>query len=202
MKLNRIEKALMNNPVRAALQRGYEGPLLDRLGGRVVGQSVLEVGCGRGVGTEVILGRFGAGRVWAFDLDPDMVEKARRRLARFPGDRVQLTVGDAAAIAADDASFDAVFDFGILHHVPDWRKAVREISRVLRPGGRFFFEEVTSRALARWAYRTFLQHPSEDRFSATQFIAELEHRGIDVGSNFVTRCFGDFVIGVGRKRNP
>ena len=42
----------------------------------------------------------------------------------------------------------------------------------------------------------------EDGFSATQFIAELEHRGIDVGSNFVTRFFGAFVIGVGQKCNP
>lgn len=202
MKLNRIEKLLMNNPARAALQRWYEAPLLESLGGRVEGLHVLEVGCGRGVGTEIILEGFGAGRVDAFDLDPDMVEKARRRLARFPEDRARVTVGDAAAIEAEDACFDAVFDFGIVHHVPDWRKAVAEVARVLRPGGRFFFEEVTSHALARWSYRTFLKHPRDDRFSAAQFVAELESRGLEVGSRFVTRFFGDFVIGVGRRSDP
>lgn len=202
MKLNRIEKLLMNNPARAALQRWYEAPLLESLGGRVEGLHVLEVGCGRGVGTEIILERFGAGCVDAFDLDPDMVEKARRRLARFPEGRARVTVGDAAAIEAEDACFDAVFDFGIVHHVPDWRKAVAEVARVLRPGGRFFFEEVTSHALARWSYRTFLEHPRDDRFSAAQFVAELESRGVEVGSRFVTRFFGDFVIGVGRRSDP
>ena len=199
MNLNRLEKALMNNPVRATLQRWYEAPLLERLGGRVEGLRVLEVGCGRGVGTEIILDRFGAARVEAFDLDPDMVERAKRRLSRFPDNRVRVTVGDAAAIAAEDSSFDAVFDFGVIHHVPTWRAAVAEVARVLRPGGRFFFEEVTSHALARWSYRIFLDHPKEDRFSAADFVAELEMRDIEVGTRRVTRWFGDFVIGVGRR---
>lgn len=199
MKLNRVEKALMNNPLRAALQRWYEGPLLERLGGRVEGQRVLEIGCGRGVGTEIILERFGAAEVWAFDLDPDMVERARRRLSRFPGQRLRVTVGDAAAIEAGDASFDAVFDFGIIHHVPDWRRAVSEVRRVLRPGGRFFFEEVTRHALERWSYRTFLDHPKHDRFGGAQFVEALERQGIAVGADFVTRFFGDFIIGVGRR---
>jgi len=42
-----------------------------------------------------------------------------------------------------------VFDFAILHHVEDWRAALADIARVLRPGGRFSFEEVTATALAR-----------------------------------------------------
>ncbi|MDP1807115.1 MAG: hypothetical protein Q8K72_18205 [Acidimicrobiales bacterium] len=46
MKLNVIEKALMNNPVRAAIQRRYEAPLLRRLGGTVDAARVLEIGCG------------------------------------------------------------------------------------------------------------------------------------------------------------
>ena len=199
MRLNRIEKALMNNPVRVALQRLYEAPLLERLGGRTTDMRVLEVGCGRGVGIEIIFERFGAARVHAFDLDPDMVERARARLSKYPPERLRLFVGDAAEIAAEDAAYDAVFDFGIIHHVPKWRRAVSEVARVLRPGGRFFFEEVTTHALSRWSYRTFLAHPAEDRFSAWKFIAELERHDIHVGDNFVERFFGDFVFGVGRR---
>lgn len=199
MKLNAVEKALMNNPARALAQRRYEAPLFERLGGRTEGQRVLEVGCGRGVGTEIIFERFGAREVHAFDLDPEMVGQARRRLSGFPPERLRLFVGDAAAIEAADASFDAVFDFGIIHHVPAWQRAVAEVARVLRPGGRFFFEEVTSRALDRWSYRTFLEHPKENRFGAEQFIAELERHGIAVGDNYVERFFGDFVVGVAFK---
>ena len=198
MKLNLIEKALVNNPVRSLLQRQYEAPLLERLGGRTSGLRVLEIGCGRGVGTEIIFEQFGAGEVHAFDLDPDMIDQAQARLARYSSDRLKLFVGDAAAIEAEDDTYDAVFDFGIIHHIPQWRRAVSEVSRVLKPDGRFFFEEVTIHALNRWSYRTFLDHPQVDRFSGEQFVSELERHGIHVGKNYVERFFGDFVIGVGR----
>ena len=193
--MNTVEKALMNNPVRAGLQRHYEAGILDRLGGRLDGGRALEIGCGRGVGVEVILERFGAADVVAFDLDPDMVRRARTRLGRF-GVQATVAVGDATAITEPDGSFDAVFDFGIIHHVPDWRAAIAEVHRVLRPGGRFYFEEVTRHALERWSYRTFLDHPDEDRFSADELIAELERQRLTVGDRWVTRVFGDFVLGV------
>lgn len=148
----------MNNPVRAMVQRHYEAGLMQKIGGRVSGERVLEIGCGRGVGTEIIFKRFGAREVHAFDVDPDMIALAQSRLSAFPSDRLRLFVGDAAAIEAEDGTFDAVFDFAIIHHIPDWKKAIREVARVLRPGGRFF-EEVTKQALDRWLYRTFLDHP-------------------------------------------
>ena len=199
MKMNSVEKALVNNPLRALLQRQYEAPLMERLGGRVEGMLVLEIGCGPGFGVEIIFERFGAREVHAFDLDPDMVERARRRLSGYPPQRLKLFVSDAAAIGAEDGTYDAVFDFAIIHHVPEWQQAISEVSRVLRPGGRFFFEEVTSHALNRWSYRTFLEHPKENRFSAAEFIAELERQGIAVGGNFRELFFGDFVVGVGHR---
>lgn len=198
MKLNRFEKALMNNPVRAFLQKHYEATLLERLGGRTEHQRVLEIGCGRGVGTEIIFERFGAREVQAFDIDAEMIHRARMRLNHYPPERLRLFMGDAAAIDAENQSYDAVFDFGIIHHVPKWRKAVCEVSRVLRPGGRFFFEEVTSQALNRWSYKKLFKHPTDDRFSRDQFIAELARQGL-VTSSVVDRFFGDFIFGVGNK---
>ena len=201
MKLNRIEKTLMNNPIRAMVQRHHEAALMERLGGRVEGARVLEIGCGRGVGTEIIFERFGAREVHALDVDPDMVARARRRLSGYPANRLTLFVGDAAAIRAEDASYDAVFDFGIIHHVPAWQRAVAEVARVLKPDGKFFFEEVTKKALDRWFYRTFLEHPKTNRFSAREFSAELERQGIMVEEKQLEWFFGDFVVGVGRRVN-
>jgi len=190
----------MNNPVRAALQRRYEARLFERLGGRVEGKRVLEIGCGRGVGTEIIFEQFGAREVHAFDVDPEMIELARGRLTRYFPDRLKLYVGDATSISEPDASFDAVFDFAIIHHIPNWKDALAEVARVLKPGGKFFFEEVTSQALGRWFYRRFLEHPqSQHWFDKDQFIAELERQGINVGGNVVEWFFGDFITGVGRR---
>lgn len=201
MKLNRVERLLMNNPVRAVVQRNVDAALLERLGGRLDGRRVLEIGCGRGVGVEILWDRFQAGDVHAFDLDPIMVEAARRRLAKKNWrDGVHFTVGDVAAIPYPDATFDAVVDFGAIHHISDWRAAVCEVRRVLRPGGRFYFLEVTRQCLERWVVRTLLTHPSEDRFSAEEFIVELEERGVAVQDNFVQRWFGDLVVGVGVAR--
>ncbi|MGH8986260.1 MAG: class I SAM-dependent methyltransferase [Acidimicrobiia bacterium] len=194
-KLNTVEKLTMNNPVRALLQRRYEAGILERLGGRLDrGARALEIGCGRGVGVGIVIDRFGAERVDGFDLDPDMIGRARRWFDADP--RVRLWVGDATRIEAADGAYDAVFDFGIVHHVPDWRAALAEVRRVLRPGGRFYFEEVTKHALDRWTYRTLFEHPEHDRFTARELLAELEHQGLQAGERHVERFFGDFVIGV------
>jgi ubiquinone/menaquinone biosynthesis C-methylase UbiE len=179
MLLNRLETALMNNPIRAAIQRRFEAGRLLALGGRVDGGIALEVGCGRGVGTELILDRFGAARVDAFDLDPKMVALSRERLAAR-GERVRLWVGDAERIDAPDQSYDAVFDFGILHHVPDWRAALREIRRVLRPGGRLFAEEMLADFIRHPVWRRLLDHPQEDRFDAAGFERGLCDAGLRV----------------------
>ena len=199
MRMNRVETALMNNPVRRAVQRWVEVPLLRRMGGTLGGGKALEVGCGQGFGIELIVRHFGAGHVDATDIDPGMLDLARRRVAAHG---LPATVLEASAddLPFDDASYDAVFDFGILHHVLPWRVAVAEIARVLRVGGRFYFEEVTAHALARPSYRRFLDHPTEDRFSGEELVAELEQQELRVGSRRREMVFGDFVIGVAERR--
>lgn len=193
MLMNSVEKAMMNNPVRAALQRHFEMPLLLEMGGRIEGGRVLEVGCGRGVGTELILARSGAGRVDAFDLDPEMVALAQRRLRRH-GDRVRITLGDVEHIEAEDGVYDAVFDFGIIHHVPDWRNALHEIHRVLKPGGRFYAEEVLEKFILDPLWRRLLVHPLSDRFNHDGFRQALAEIGFEVvGSRQLWDQFAWFV---------
>lgn len=177
--LNRAETHLMNNPVRAMIQRGFEARRLLELGGRLDGGRALEVGCGRGVGVEAILDDFGANRVDAFDLDPRMVARARRRLAERGG-RVALWVGDATAIPVADGRYDAVFDFGIVHHVPDWRAALGEVARVLRPGGRLYAEEALAPLIMHPVVRRLLDHPAVDRFDHRGFIDGLGASGLRV----------------------
>ena len=179
MLLNRVEKLMMNNPIREAFQRNVEARWLLRMGGAMSGGEALEVGCGRGVGTELILDVFGAERVDAFDLDIDMVRRAQARLEKR-GTAVRLWEGDATSIDAPDATYDAVVDFGIIHHIPNWRGALAEIFRVLKPGGRFYAEEVLARFIHNPFWRRVLDHPMEDRFDHVQFRDALEDVGFEL----------------------
>jgi ubiquinone/menaquinone biosynthesis C-methylase UbiE len=72
------------------------------------------------------------------DLSPGMVDEARRNGADLGLD-VDGRVADAESIPYDDASFDLVVGHAVLHHIPDVELALREVLRVLKPGGRFVF---------------------------------------------------------------
>jgi 2-polyprenyl-3-methyl-5-hydroxy-6-metoxy-1,4-benzoquinol methylase len=197
MKLNSIERAAMNNPVRAVHQHHREAAWFRRLaGGALSGQHVLEVGCGRGVGSEVILDRLGAERVTAFDLDDSMVELARQRLHARP---VSLSVGDVCAIDQPSGAIDTVVDFGIIHHVPDWQQSIAEIARVLRPDGLLLFEELPRHVLEIWAFRTLTKHPRENRFEADEFAAELARHGLHGTGTIERRLGGMVLVGAARK---
>jgi ubiquinone/menaquinone biosynthesis C-methylase UbiE len=177
MRLNRAEFALMNNPLRVACQRRFEAARLLRMGGPVAGGAALEIGCGRGVGAELILDVFGAGSVDAFDLDPRMIARARERF-RKRSEPARFWVGDATSIPVADATYDAVFDFGIIHHIPSWRLALDEIRRVLKPGGRLYAEEILQEFLRNPVVRRVLEHPQSDRFDYADFCDGLVRAGL------------------------
>ena len=179
MKLNWVEFAAMNNPGRAWLQHHIEARRLLEIGGPATNARALEIGCGRGIGAQLILDVFHAATVDAFDLDPRMIKRAARRLKNH-GNRVRLWVGDAAKIDAESDSYDAVFDFGIIHHIPDWRKGLAEVHRVLKPGGRFYAEEILKDFILHPVWRRLLDHPLQDRFDHQQFISALNETGLTV----------------------
>ena len=180
MKLNTLEFVLVNNPLRAAAQRWVETPLLIGEHGTFVGKNMLEVGCGHGVGID-ILRAYGAAQVTGFDLDPAMIALARVHAAAS-GAGAQVYVGDATAISAPDASFDAVVEYAILHHIPRWQEALAEIARVLRPGGVFFFEDLLWGFTTAWPMRVLFDHPLQTQFEAAEFRNVLESHGLGVQS--------------------
>jgi SAM-dependent methyltransferase len=111
---------------------GSVAPKLVRFAGIAAGMRVLDVGCGTGV-VAVTAARLGA-RVTGSDLTPKLIDRAREN-SKIMGLDVQWDVGDAEALPYPDAEFDAVLSqFGHMF-APRPGVAVREMLRVLKPGG-------------------------------------------------------------------
>ncbi|HET7366274.1 MAG TPA: class I SAM-dependent methyltransferase [Burkholderiales bacterium] len=97
-------------------------------------ERVLDIGCGPAVLAADLLER--AGEYCGIDLSPQMIALGRSRMAAAAcGSRCTLSVGDAEALAFADGSFDAIVALGLLEYLPSYASALREICRVLRPGG-------------------------------------------------------------------
>jgi ubiquinone/menaquinone biosynthesis C-methylase UbiE len=98
----------------------------------------LELGSGTGFFLLNLMQAGVIGKGHVTDLSPGMVEAATRN-GEALGLDVDGRVADAESIPYDDASFDLVVGHAVLHHVPDVELALREVLRVLKPGGRFVF---------------------------------------------------------------
>jgi SAM-dependent methyltransferase len=92
----------------------------------------VDVGCGNGAFTEMLLERCSAVRVEGIDPSPEQLAFARARLAAHP---VRFQVGDAMALPYGDAEFDAAVMALVIFFVPEPARAVAEMARVVRPGG-------------------------------------------------------------------
>ena len=188
-KMNLAELLLINSPLRVRPLRRSIGPaVLDSADSTGV-RRVLEVGCGQGLGIELIRGRFPGAEIVGVDVDPRMIRRAQRRLDPLR-DGVDVQVGDVCSLPFDVGSFDVVVDFAVVHHVPDWQAALAEIARLLAPGGQFLFEDYDVARHNRLA-RMLYSHP-EEHFTAAEFTAALAAVGIDVGDG-LTDHDGHFV---------
>ncbi len=161
------------------------------------GAKVLEIGCGDGGGAGIFAKAFAPGLYHGLDVDPAMVKVAARRRKGPFGKRFTFLQGDAERLPYRDGTFDAVVNFGIIHHLPDWRRGVAEVARVLRPGGTFFFEEIYPPLYANPLFRVMLAHPREDRFHGPEFRAALRREGLTLLPGFHESRL--FILGVAVK---
>jgi ubiquinone/menaquinone biosynthesis C-methylase UbiE len=96
------------------------------------GARLLEVGCG--MGTDLLQFARGGASVTAVDLTPRSIETSRQHLELY-GQHGKFAIADCERLPFADASFDVAYSNGVLHHTADTASAVREIHRVLTPGG-------------------------------------------------------------------
>ena len=104
-----------------------------------VGMKILEVGCGSGAFTIAAARATGpTGRIYALDIEEDMLKHLERKLARPENcdiSNIELVNKSAYELPFDDNSIDLVFMVTVFQEIPDKKRALKEIQRVLKPSG-------------------------------------------------------------------
>ena len=177
--IDKKELKLVNSTVRKFFQRHYEfwtfKKYLKKNHVDLINKEILDVGCGSGYSSQLIMREFQPKELFAFDILPEEVVLAKQR-----GLSANIFVGDVTDIRLPSEKFDAVFIFDVLHHVPEWRTALKEINRVLKPCGVLLVQEPRKKALDDVERYLKIHHPKESRFEWPEFIAGLEESGFSV----------------------
>lgn len=153
MEMSRFEKILVNREakVRSNAQR-VQGHLAEI--GTDGLQDALELGCGTG-GVSAFLAQEYGMNVVGTDFDPEQVGISKG--LRNGPETLRFQVEDAAKLSFEDESFDLVVSQNVFHHIANWREAVPEVSRVLRPGGYLIWFDLAFPKLVALIFRPFLR---------------------------------------------
>jgi SAM-dependent methyltransferase len=111
------------------------------------GETLLDLGCGAGLDLYLYAKAVGeAGKAYGLDISSAMIEKARKNLQDVGIHNVELLVAPADRIPLPDGSVDVVTANGIYNLSPDKEAVMKEVYRVLKPGGRTVFAEIVLKA--------------------------------------------------------
>lgn len=155
-------------------------------------KDLLEVGCGVGAQTEILLRRFPEVRLTGIDLSSKQLQAARDRLNTLPtfSGRFNLKEMDATKMEFEANSFEGAFLCWILEHVPDPIRVLSEVRRVLRPGSHVYITEVMNSSF-------FLDPYSPNVWK--YWMAFNEYQLEQKGDPFVGAKLGNFLMQLGYK---
>lgn len=175
--------------------------------GLSTGAKALDLGCGAGMTTLALLQK--GFHVDAFDMSENMLGVAKRNcLQAGYRDEVSFVQGDAEDLRFPAEDFDLVVSMGLFGYVPDWEGVIRDVARIVKPGGYLLVtfqakfglsHMVNPRALRLGHFRDLIRRnvlaskfPMEDRFSGREFKGILESNQFEVVSDS-TFGFGPFL---------
>lgn len=163
------------------------------------GKKVLEIGCGNGVQAAYIKEKFGPAYMKAIDLNAANVEIARSEAARLGVNGVDYEVGDAQDLKGiADQEFDVVINIESAFHYPDKPAFLREVKRVLKPGGHFLIADILAIPVhgnatkKRWKKGMHLNHWPRSAYEKELDRAALHMDKLDVITEDVIRGFRNY----------
>ena len=192
----------MNNPMRRLFQSTLEIPRLRKLVNPGKINKTLEIGCGSGYGSQLIMKHFSPRKIIATDLDSKMISIAQ---GKYSNKNIDFQVASTTKLPFKDNTFDAVFDFGVLHHIPEWKKAVKEITRTLKPKGLIIMEDFsieTFESPLGKLLRIILDHPYDVMYKQKELSNYIKAAGNIVVEEKTLRYFGvlKYFVVVARKK--
>ncbi len=178
----------MNNSVRRWYQRSVELPVFRRMGLDCRDKDVVELGCGSGYGAALLMAQ-GPRSYVGMDVMAEQIELAKGR-GLAGAEFLVRNVADMTNIHSN--SKDVVVVFAILHHVPEWREALRESHRILKSGGEIYLEE-PDRRIIRLLERVFnLGHQEAALFTLREFEKSVVDAGFSIAGKRRLLGFGLF----------
>jgi ubiquinone/menaquinone biosynthesis C-methylase UbiE len=106
------------------------------------GERILEIGPGTGYYSLTVADRLGEGTLAVFDIQQEMLDHVMRQASEHGLTNIEPTLGDAQRLPYETDSFDGAFLVTVLGEIPDQEAALRELARVVKPGGRLVVGEL------------------------------------------------------------
>lgn len=145
--------------------------------------SILELGCGVGAQTEILLRRFPTCRFTSVDRSERQLERARLKFSNnAQRARVNFELGDAKALHFSDGLFDGAFLCWVLEHISNPEQVLQEARRVLKPGARIVSIEVINNSLVLYPAMQVYQKYWNAMNSSQQQMGGDPHIGMRLGN--------------------
>lgn len=180
MQPNLFENALERFPLRAYVRERIEVQGLRNLADDLSVGRGLHICCGDGEATRTIIKHFSPQDMYGVDVSPDVILDAQKNPANAS---IHFSTRNFWNLSFEDEFFDAVFDLADLHNYTDWRTALVEIRRVMKPGGLLFVEDLSAESFEYGAGRFFkavTAHPYDSMLKLDEFRLYALEIGFDI----------------------
>lgn len=187
-KMNTIEKFFVNNKIQYYLHKWFWfGRFLKKLSPRSSYRSILEIGAGVGITSQLLAEKYPSAHIQATDFDEDSIDIAKEK--RYSAN-ITFQQADATKLLFPDNHFDAAFSVLTLHHIDDFEGAITELSRTVKQKGDVYIMDIPS---ASFNFTYFRRSAVPGTFTKNDLIRLGEKNGLkmtDYGGKYLFSLHG------------